>query len=76
MYKLHIDENGMLKIPDNYLNLLNLNPRDTVSVEEIGDRIIIRKSLPFCRICKSTNVIKGFELCEKCVVKTERMLRG
>lgn len=75
MRQARIDKNGMIKIPDDFLEMLKLNVKDGVSVETVDDRIIIRKAIPFCRICKSTNVIEGFEVCKKCVCETERKLR-
>ena len=66
-----VDENGVLQVPKEMVEKLELKPGDTVSVVEHGDHIVMEKHIDHCVLCGSTENLMPplYCVCEKCAEK-------
>ena len=72
MRKTCVNELGVIALPESYLSALSLKPKDYVDISFEKDKIILKKFLPECKICREKDVIEGFEICKKCAEKIHR----
>lgn len=65
-----IDELGRVVLPQDARNAMNLAARDAVQISWEGDKMVIKKAHPTCRICGSENELnKNFFICKSCMEK-------
>ncbi len=66
-----VDENGVLQVPKEMVEKLELKPGDTVSAVERGEHIVLEKHIDHCVLCGSTeNLVPPlYCVCEKCTEK-------
>lgn len=65
-----LDNLGRLVLPVEMRRDLHLHNDDSVSIEREGNKIILKKEVPECSICGTTDnlhEIKGQSICEKCI---------
>lgn len=67
-----IDELGRIVIPKEIRNALELHPKDEIEIYIENGNMIMRKAIPTCALCGSTEELLPFEsghICEACVAK-------
>lgn len=75
--KLHkkVNKQGGITLPQQIRHELNIPAGAAIEVETIDEEIIIRKHIPTCLLCKTSNnviVVDGIELCKECLVKMQK----
>lgn len=68
-----VDERGMLVLPVEYRNALNMGKTGLVNVELNGETIVIEPATRVCAHCKSTVAVsKEYHLCNVCIENIKR----
>ena len=65
-----VDELGRLVVPKEMRKALDINCNDPVEITIEGDRIVIKKHLPYCIFCGNENDVisfKGKKVCKICL---------
>jgi len=66
-----IDDVGRIVIPKEYRRMLMLNNKENfLEISMEGDRIVLRKYMPACAFCMSSEGIieyAGYKVCRSCV---------
>ena len=66
----NIDELGRLVVPKEMRTTLDINCNDPVEISLDGDRIILKKFVPYCIFCQSSenlSIFKGKKVCASCL---------
>lgn len=73
MVKRKIDELGRVVIPRDYREKLSLSAQTPLSMELVGDRIIIKKLSASCALCGKTIAEDApIALCPVCLEKAKK----
>jgi transcriptional pleiotropic regulator of transition state genes len=69
-----IDELGRIVLPAEVRNRLGIKENCTVSINEDGDRIVLCKTVPCCKLCGSTEAVQTeISLCDHCIAKIKEL---
>lgn len=71
-----IDEFGRVVIPKDLRKSFDLEEGDSVEVFTEGDSIILRKYMPFCVFCGSSEDLTPYEgknICSSCIKKIQKI---
>ena len=66
----NIDDLGRLVVPKEMRTTLDIKDNDPVEISMEGDRIILKKHVPYCVFCHSTEnltVFKDKKICKQCL---------
>lgn len=72
----NIDSLGRLVIPNEIRNSLEIGPNDKVEIFLEGDRIIMKKHIPSCIFCGSSEGLVAFKerkLCKNCAAEIGKL---
>jgi len=69
-YVRKIDDLGRIVLPRELLSSLDLQENDPLEICGEGERIVLTKTLPRCRLCGSPDALRAVEdtlLCAQCI---------
>jgi transcriptional pleiotropic regulator of transition state genes len=73
-----IDEVGRIVIPKEYRRMLKVNDKeDALEISMEGDRIVLRKHMPACTFCGSSDGMieyAGYKICRHCVDNLDKII--
>ena len=66
------DELGRIVLPAEIRTKLCAETGTLLNIYEDGDRVIIERSRPYCKLCRSTeNINNEINLCEDCISRVK-----
>ena len=71
-----LDKLGRIVIPKSIRKALDIEVNDKLEVFSEGDRIIVKKYVPFCIFCGSDSELKEYgekKICSECLSKLKEM---
>jgi transcriptional pleiotropic regulator of transition state genes len=73
-----IDEVGRIVIPKEYRKMLKVNDKeDALEISMEGDRIVLRKHMPACTFCGSSDGMieyAGYKICRHCIDNLDKII--
>lgn len=74
MVNRKIDELGRVVIPRDYREALSLTPQTPLTMDLVGDTIVIKKRTLTCALCgDEIREEKPIALCESCIKKVKKL---
>ena len=68
------DELGRIVLPAEIRTRLGAEAGTLLNIYEDSDRVIIERSKPYCKLCRSIeNINNEVNLCQDCIVKVKRI---
>ena len=69
-----IDGLGRIVLPKDYRKKLNILPKTKLSLELVGDSIILRREKRLCKICGHEELLdKNLDICNSCIKLVKRL---